>query len=71
MEHVHWPYIATILSCCEHDNDENDAEPNLKEYVEIDYDDMLIKDNYQTLLIFFFNRNMIWPGCIKQDRSHG
>ena len=57
-------------SVTEHDNDENDAEPNLKEYVEIDYDDMLIEDNYQTLLIFF-NRNMIWPGCIKQDRSHG
>ena len=46
-----------LLDICdtENDNDESDCtddEPNLEEDVEINYDDMLTEDDYQTLLIF-------------------
>ena len=49
--------LIKLLDICdtEHDNDEYDCtddEPNLEEVVEINYDDMLTEDDYQTLLIF-------------------
>ena len=45
------PSLLKLLDTCdtENDNDENDcidAEPNLEDDVEIDYDDMLTEDDY-------------------------